>query len=337
MKFNSFSYDSIDEIDSGIKMPVFKINNLKIINDDSKDILKIPGKKFLFFLSPYFGHFMIEGIFQYEFLKNMIKDLQPFFVFAEHEYQTDPEEFLLNYMTDIVKLHDGEINMLHHGNFHFEEIYFAFQDVSAFDRLMYKEEDRTRFPWFFEEYWESNIDPTGKVNVRESYGLHDIYTLGAQIFSSKINEILENDDSYPKKIFISRKMTNHKYLFGEEGWKEVGQWRMSDLEETVEDYFVEHGYEPVLFESMGYMDQLKYLKNADKIGGFAASCFWSFCVCKKDVVIHEIMSLKQNHGSYLEKLDKLGINDFHMYILDEGLNKDTATKEVLEKMFHSID
>jgi hypothetical protein len=335
--FNSFDYEGIEEINSGIRMPIFKISNLKIGNNDSKDVLKIDGKTFLFFLSPYFGHFMIEGIFQYEFLKNKIKDLKPFFVFAEDKAKNNPEEFLENYMSDIINMYGGDINLLHHKKFHFEEIYFVFQDVNMFDKSMYEEKDGNRFPWFFEEYWETNIDPTGKMNIRESYGLHDLYTIGAQIFSFKINQILGNDESYPKKIFISRKMTNHKYLFGEERWKQVGQWRMSDLEDIVEDHFIEHGYQPILFENMGYMDQLRYLKNADKISGFVGSCFWSFCVCKKDAAIHEIMSPKQKHGSYLIPLGKLGINDFYMYSLDEGLNRDTVTKEILEEMFDSID
>lgn len=337
IKFKSFNYDSIDEVSSGIRMPVFKINNLKIINNDSENILKVDGKKFLFFLSPYFGHFMTEGIFQYEFLKDIIKDIEPFFVYADDKTKNKPEEFLENYMSDIVNMYGGDINLLLHENFHFEEIYFVFQDVSMFDESMYKEEDKGRFPWLFEENWETNLDPNGGINIRESYGLHDLYPIGAQIFTSKINQILGNDASYPKKIFISRKMTNNKYLFGEKKWQEVGMWRMSDLEDIIEEHFIEHGYEPILFESMGYMEQLKYLKNADKIAGFAGSCFQSFCVCKKDVTIYEINSPKQRHGSYFGYLLKLGINDYYMYNLDEELNRDTVTKEILEEMFESID
>lgn len=337
MKFNSFKYEKFELQNSGIRMPIFMMKNLSIVNDEKFNTIKVPGKTFLFFLTPYFGHIMIEGIFQYEFLKYNIKDINPFFVYGEDPDKNKEEDFLENYMEDIIKIYNGNVNLIYHSNYEFEEVYFVFQDVSCFDSSMYEKDDLDSLPWFNEPYWEGNVTPDGKTNIRESYGLHDLYTIGGQLFKSRMDKVLDLDASMPKKIFISRKMTNHKYLFGEEEWKKVGSWRMSDLEDIIEDYFISHGYTSIFFESMGYIDQLTYLKNADKIAGFAGSCFWSFCVCKQETAIHEIMSPKQKHGSYWLALGKLGITDYHVYTINDELNKDSVTKEILDEMFPSID
>ena len=338
--FDYFNYEKIEKIDIGYKSPMIKIKNLKIINNSKYDTIKVDGKNFIFFLNNYFAHFMEDGFFQYEFLKNKNKEIQPYFLSVEKNHLDESINNLSqNYMKDIVSLYSNveNINNIYSHNFIFEEVYFMFQDIIRFDKKMYNKKDLKNLI-FLQENWSNNIN-----NCRIDNSFYDVVYEGSIYAKNTILKKIKKDNSYPEKIFISRKKSNEKYLTpatDEDSifymWDKKMSNRVFKKEEQVENFFINKGYFSISMEELNYLDQLRYLYNCKYLAGFVGSSFQNIFICDEDCNIFELKGTRQSnkYPSFSGFAVFLNLKNFNILKFNNNLQITLITNplEILDKI-----
>jgi len=322
-KKGSWSVEKIEEIDATDSIgKIFKLSGVKYTNNPNEETIHYPGKTFMGTATLYIWHYLYETIAQFEYLKTQIPDLN-MVMFSETGHTDITIEEFLNamkeqnfynkkgvnyfpephkYFEDTFKVYVNQkyINNFRTTNVSFDEIYFTFDQKKAFVDIMQKGIGKF---WFGlpHAYWIKPNFETFTKNTRDYF--YEIWwrDLGLMCMRNTWLKELKNDESTtPKKILISRKDANLRYKENTIDAILPLHDRLidEDLNNMVEDYFVANGYTSITLEGMGYLEQLRYFKNAESIVAIIGSGLCQTFICDHDVNVTEILLNKRYNFSY---------------------------------------
>lgn len=370
MEIESFEVIEVDESN----LNIIKLNNVMLFsppdNIDVKDPISIKGKTFLSLFHYHYHHFVIDTVAQYEYIKKYVPDLNIEFMIREssHDWSNgmplgnNPDLFKkylknkhFSTTRDVVdvgveqhKYFEGIFDMYNIGSdklvyseyndqIIFEEVYFLVDDFEFFSIDALKEVGLTekQIPWLSDEWIRSSGS-----TLFESWGKMQWEKAGVAAASLFIKPMLVKDNASPKKIYISRKLANKRYLEEKKrmdsGYVDLNiESRVFNEEDTIESFFIKNGYTPVILEGMSFLDQMNLFYNATHVAGLSGSGFINMIACQTSAKILEIRALKSFHYWYNDYGVALGLNHTTIDLRGhEELNLDIM--ECLERYAHEV-
>lgn len=259
-------YSGVDLIDiDNFDIPISNVRNLIISQKHIKNKIKkdITGNIFIIDFAAYSHfHFIFDKILQYEFIKNFVKDLKLVLI---NDKGDNPIKNLKHYkiISDILLIYDiNEDDIIHlsYSNEHeynFSNVY----TLTFFHSLFLNKinEDLHFEPWSYKESHKKFLE------------------LSINSFSNRINQFIKHLDI--EKVFISRKPVNdslRKSNFA------AGRGRIisEDEENQIESFFIDNGYQIVVAEDYGLIDQANLFNSAKNIAMFYSSSLVNIIFCK---------------------------------------------------------
>lgn len=311
---------SVAELD----VPIYKITDLRITNEQSSDAADhVFQKVFLFQFDYYLFHQLHEVAGQFEVLKRSMPDVKIMFVQQQVDHHfgfsetvnnvkffdvisnigygiMDPDTAGLNthkYFEGLVDLYkvdaisEGVYN-LKEGNYNFSEVYFFFEGaiplfserpngILSHNTDLLQKHGHTPY-WQNTDYMQIYLD--------KGHRYYSWHTPAMELYRDRVNSRIELNNDYPKKIYISRKDVKARYESLVAGQPDPTFFKSRLYDESVflEPYFEEKGYTIVTFQGMPLLEQLTYIKNANKIAGLVGSSFCNIVACQPKAVTYEI-------------------------------------------------
>lgn len=257
---------SIEKIDKYL----YKLSNVKLINNDKDEPVKLKGKHFLAEYNPLYWHFLHEDLAGYEGIKQVYSDLQ-LVLFDSQHIMVDATTLAEHrkhypYIEYFAKLYGIKELFDLSKNWEFEEVYYTPTSSQVLIEDYIWGEEKPISIWGNEEYrfWDK-----APWTARSPYALK-----GLNAITEKLYRKIEPDPSLPKKIFVSRRDVNARLeeLKGEEGYEHLVEERLFDGE-FLENYFEEKGYKIIALEEHPYEKQMQFFMNASHIAGTVGAGF----------------------------------------------------------------
>jgi capsular polysaccharide biosynthesis protein len=112
----------------------------------------------------------------------------------------------------------------------------------------------------------------------------------------RFSKIVERDESFPKKIYISRSDATRKWLSRPHD-KEIFMRAFTE-EPKLKEYFLSKGYTEVIMSDHSYKDQLKFFYNATHIVGLCGTGLVNSFICQEGTQVVEILANGKYQFSY---------------------------------------
>lgn len=319
-RWSAGKIDVIDATDSLGK--IFKLSNVSYnINPEQKTI-HFPGKTFIAYSELWIWHYLYDNIAQFEYLKTQIPDVKMrmfcptsfsggtienfleeakrmnFHTLSETELDKQPHKYLEDTFKIFVDQED--IFDIYTYNMTFDEVYFVIDQQRLFSTVLQNYNERF---WFgvSHAYWLKNDFEKNSHTTRDLFMDSWWREIGILAMRERlIAELNKINIETPKKIFLSRKDANKRY-------KETlnpavvpihDRLIKEEIDDLIENYFIDKGYKPIILEGMGYLEQLKYFQNATSIAGIIGSSLCQTLVCDPKCCVSEILINKRYEFSY---------------------------------------
>ena len=303
---------------------IFKLTNVNYIPTPGKEVVNVPGKTMFVRAGYYIWHYLFDEIAAYLYIKKHIKDLNLIWVYESDIQSNTQKEFLEEiktksfheenankievhkYFEDIMKILPGQEYVFcpkeRETNYHFDEVYLVWDPLNFFVEKRHKflqlgsHWSGVPYAWWARLNWQDNDRFSGHVFEHQWW---------RNIGISEMRSIfLKELESYPdlpyKKIFISRKDADQRYKeqYAAEDQLSFFRYVDPDINDMIENYYVEQGYHSVNFEGMAYLDQLNHIRNATHVAGLIGSGFTSLYVAKPGCQVIEILVNKKYQFTY---------------------------------------
>ena len=307
------NYDNIERINiDGLVCPLFKINNLLISYPGNQKTKTFFNKNYLYLFDYYFYHQTIENNAQYDFIKELLPDINLIFLDIDSKTEKSfedlktkyPDEFFnaikndnigFIYNKDMYEIYskdvlDKTIYTAYPYNLLFEEVYL-FTGHRGFlnDFIPGYSETVENFAYGQTTWWH----PKGILNMRD-----------------RLLPLLKKDSKYPKNLYISRQDAHKRHtellqkiidagqVEENEGAVDFFEKRSFDKEHIIENFFIEKGYTSVTFEGMDYLEQLNYIHNSENIATLIGSACINLFAASENTNFYEIHVNKKYHMNY---------------------------------------
>lgn len=334
---------------------IFKLTNVDYIPSPGKEVINVPGKTMFVRSGYYIWHYLFDELAAYLYLKKHVKDLNLMWVYEADIQSNTQKEFLEEiktrsfheentngvevhkYFEDIMKIFPGQEYIFspkeRTTNYHFDEVYLVWDPIDFFVEKRHKflqlgsHWSGIPYAWWARPNWQDNDRFSGNIFDHQWWRLIGISEM-RKIFLKEL-------ESYPvlpyKKIFISRKDADQRYKkqIGDEDRLSFFRYVDPDINDMIENYYVERGYHSVNFEGMSYLNQLNYIRNATHVAGLVGSGFTSLYVAKPGCQVIEILVNKKYGFTYdfLAKLVPFRLTQIDLRML---LGDTERLKEVFE-------
>jgi capsular polysaccharide biosynthesis protein len=107
----------------------------------------------------------------------------------------------------------------------------------------------------------------GRILVNQSFPLFEQkINANNKVIRSFFKDLMIDDKTKPKKIYISRRLVSQE-LKANNDLSSISRYNPEWLEDAVEDYFKNNGYEIIELSNMSIQDQISYFYNAHYIAG----------------------------------------------------------------------
>ena len=346
-----FEFDSVEAVDVPESVgKIFKLKNVNFTPKQGAEVVEVPGKTFFVSAGYYIWHFLFDEIAAYIYVKKHVKDLNLMWVYQPDIKSNTKEDFLNEiktrsfhnenttgievhkYFEDVMRIFGGQDYVFcpkeRETNYHFEELYLVWDPHDFFVDKKYKflqlgnHWSGVPYAWWTRYNWQEGDRFTGDIFEHQWW---------RRIGISEMRSIfLKELESYPempyKKIFISRRDADARYskeLTEEKDKLSFFRYVDPEINNMIEDYYVERGYHPVNFEGMSYLDQLNYIRSATHVAGLIGSGFTSLFVAKPGCVVTEILEKKKYNYTYKFLAD---IVPFRLHRIDLRLLVGTPEK-----------
>lgn len=366
------SFDSIETIE--IKDIGFKIEDINSLNNPKdlcpnleivvlKNVLIqgdiennnithfFSGKNYLFHFDHYFYHQLQQIVCQFDFIKKYVPDLKAVFFDRYANTQSLKAEDFFNSIKDVSFIYQNTGIKDLNTHIYFEDLYRAYLD-EAYDNNIYQ---LRPYNLFFEELYfitdvvtffpeemfiEQNFIPVWytqkfKDNAYCVYNQMDQVSL--KMHRERMIKYLKIDNSFHKKIYISREDANKRYenvlqdlnIKHSQSYLDWIKTRIFPEEYCLTKYFKEQGYHIVNFEGMPYIQQLQTLYNATHVAGIIGSGLLNTLICNKNTQVFEIHISKPYYFSY-DYVAK--VFDLNHKIIDVRFIEDRTDEKIIEEV-----
>lgn len=326
----AFQVESMEALDVPESVgKIFKLTNVNYIPSPGKEVVNVKGKTMFVRAGYYIWHYLFDEIAAYLYVKKHIKDLNLMWVYEPDIKSNTQKDFLEEiktrsfhqdnlsdtephkYFEDIMRLLPGQDYVFcpkeRDTNYHFDEVYLVWDPLNFFVDKRHKflelgsHWSGVPYAWWARLNWQDNDRFSGRIFEHQWWRNIGI--------SEMRNIFLKELESYPdlpyKKIFISRKDADQRYREqNAENNLSFFRYVDPDINDMIENYYVERGYHSVNFEGMPYLDQLNYIRNATHVAGLIGSGFTSLYVANPGCQVIEIL-VNKKYGFTYDFLAKL--------------------------------
>jgi hypothetical protein len=277
--------------------PVYLFKNLQINKNDNKPLI-LNGNWMIIGKVPYYGHFLQE-IIGSALLYKQKHPLHILWVDNELGSTADGHEMESKFNLIKNKLRsDQDLELNYHD---FSNTNIVFENLITF-------------------FYSSRFIPNSNeifyhFNFKDTY-MHGMFNINKELRNFFSNYMVK-DNSFPKKIFISRK--KRSVLIEEFKEESIHFSRYSPIwyHDEIENFYKKMGYEVIEFSNIELDKQIKYFYNAELIAGINGAGFLNGIFCDSDVrfdIINshreyvfwwerDIKSVIQAHFNYIDLYD----------------------------------
>jgi hypothetical protein len=297
--FNTYDHDenTIYEFDS---VRYSSVNN-------EKSIRKLKGTYLPIVPAPHYFHFIKEylGSFLYykKYINNEAKVLWIDCTWGGDEFHDTQEpiqktlEILSENNIPILFMHLD--NMFKH-NIEIEKVAVIY-DTSTFVVS-------TEFPAF------DQFKHTNNVEVRDFF-----------------KPLMKKDDSYPKKVYISRKKVSES-LERQNKKNHVSRYNEKHVEDALEDFFVQKGYAVIDFSGMKLENQIMYMYNATHVSGLMGAGTWNGIFCDNGVNYFCLKTHTWFHHEYNKDIESVIDFNYSLVEIEDQSSYDSVFSELSNKI-----
>jgi hypothetical protein len=261
----------------------------------------LKGKWFLMPKGYHYHHFLKEMLAPYLYYKNNIDDsIKILWVEKDISSPTGQNMELVN--TELKKLLS---------DFNIETI-----NIDDFNNIKLNVDELITFgvgprfldiPNFIKHYIFGNTGyyhfPEGNVELRKFF-----------------TPYMTDDFSRPKKIFISRKDANNSIKENQRINDFNDRYLAEEIEDQIEQFFLDHGYEILSLSGMSIFDQISYFYNAEKIAGITGSNLCNAIFSKHGIDLYEIFTHRNYSYPWYKEFDSVLM--YNRFILDINNQQD---------------
>ena len=291
----SWTFEESTKIDEYL----FCLKNVKLFNDDKKEVNKKYGKYYLAEYNPLYWHFLHEDLAGYEGLRKVYPDLKLGLIDSQQvmvDATTVNEGWKhLPYIEYFAKLYAIEEQFLSTENYEFEEVYYTPSSGLLFSEAeFWGDNEMPVSVWRHEGYQEWDASTWDR---RSLYALS-----GMNALTQKLYENISVDYSLPKKIFISRRDVNArlKEHVGKPEYEHLVEERLYEGD-FLEEYFAERGYEIIALEEYSYEKQMQFFMTASHVAGTVGAGFSNLHMSQpstKLIELHVLPTYGFDYGYY---------------------------------------
>lgn len=312
---HEFTFDTAEEFKINEKLKYYKVTNFRgtSVKATQKDIF-MPGKYFILPTEENLWHLISEQTTQYELIKDHVPDLK-IFVLNMYNYRLGPEPMNIEdfcfeeakrdsfknlaYFKDFASAFVDSPTVYHinGNNYILEEVYLIFDLRSMFKFNLFEKHGLYPY-WMQVEYQRDD----GSIQYKHYpwTGLDDTQSVWQRDGLIKTRErflkIAEKDESFPKKIYISRSDATKKWLTGTHDKKIY--IRAYTKEPKLKEYFLSKGYVEVVLSEYSYKNQLKFFYNATHVVGLCGTGLVNSFICQEGTQVIEILANGKYQFSY---------------------------------------
>jgi len=309
MEINFFqhnnSYDSLQILENDMT-PIYVFKNLKLGNFSGEKVY-LPGTYMVITPTPHYFHFLKEYLGSYLYYKNNHNKNTKYLWLDHDQYYFRPYQQI----KEVVK---ETFNLLDDDGFVTKKEDFA-DKLFIIDELVIMFEGqkmilRDIVPHF-------NYQNTPEIN-KEIVSFFKQYQV--------------QDNEYPEKIFISRKIVS-KALEGKEGSQEYKYRYVPEyIENAIEDFFIEKGFKIIELSGMPIKEQIKLFYNAKEVAGILGTGFFNGMFCKN---MTKFIAIRTNDiYNYGFSDDISAVIDFDYQ--DINLNNRESYKSVYDELLSRV-
>jgi hypothetical protein len=289
--------------------PIYSFKDFNFITGDKETHLE--GKWFLMPNGYHYHHFIKEMLAPFLYYKNNIDDSIRILWIEQHtESPTGQNMNLVNSeMKELLSdfgLHIMTINDLNNGRLFIDELI----TFAVGPRFLYVED--------FIKYY--NFGNTGYYHFPE----------GNKELRKFFTKYMIEDQSKPKKIFITRKDANSAIEKNEREADFNDRYESHEFLTALEDYFIEEGYTVLCLSGMSLFDQISYFYNAEIVAGSPGTNICNLIYSKPDVPLIQVIHFTNYSYPWEEEFNSV-ISPQYKYIDVVGCIRYTDTMQRLRE------
>jgi len=249
-------YDSVKTYNHGENI-IYEFSSVKYSNCNLKQT-KLKGVYLPIVSGLHYFHFLKEyvGSFLY-YKKHINKDAKVLWLntnvenYKYHDCSKVVQQVLDLLLENNIPIVFVDPNDMLKNNIEFEKIAIIY-DPAAYIVS-------TQFPYF------DQFKHTNNVEVREF-----------------VKPFMKKDNLCPKKVYISRRQVS-SYLEENNLKDHISRYNEKHVEDALEDFFINNGYQKIDFSGMTLQDQVMYMYNATHVAGLMGAGTWNGIFCDSGV------------------------------------------------------
>lgn len=287
---------------------IYEFENVRYARTDEKTrIRKLKGTYLPIVPVPHYFHFLKEylGSFLY-YREHINKDAKILWLnsnWAAQDYHDTHEpiqktlEMLSEKNIPIVFLGlEGILN----NNIEIEKVAVIYDTAAFFVS--------TEFPYF------DQFKHTNNEQVREFF-----------------KDLMVKDSSYPKKVYVSRRSVSD-YLDRHNIKNHISRYNEEHVENALEDFFVQNGYEVINFSGMPIQQQIMYMYNATHVSGLMGTNTWNSIFCDNGVKHYCLQTHMWFNHEYNKDIEKVIDFDYQLVKIENVETYESVFKELSDQI-----
>lgn len=287
---------------------IYEFENVRYAKTDEETrIRKLKGTYLPIVPTPHYFHFLKEylGSFLY-YREHINKDAKVLWLnlnWAAEDYHDAHEpiqktlEMLSEKNIPIVFLgFEGILN----NNIEFEKVAIIYDGAALFVS--------TEFPYF------DQFKHTNNEQVREFF-----------------KDLMVKDSSYPQKVYVSRRSVSN-YLDKHNIKNHISRYNEEHVENALEDFFVQKGYEVINFSGMPIQQQIMYMYNATHVSGLMGANTWNSIFCENGVKHYCLQTHMWFNHEYNKDIEKVIDFDYQLVKIQNVESYDSVFRELSDQI-----
>lgn len=276
-----YSFDKKESfIDQKTGIEIFKIFNLK--NNINNNIIFLKGQYFGIKYDMQYAHLLMDGIGVFLYLKQQYKDLKLIVFKYNNKYNQVCEDFINFFNADIINIKEN--------SYCIEQLIFAYTEDLRITGIKEKNDNSENIfispipsNLFLNEYYDINEqDPRWL-----SYRKESIKALCNKFFPYR-KEIETN------KIYVNRNTGDSRIdVYSKTNWFNKIRYIDQSYYEKIEYIMKNNNYEIIIFDNLGFFDQINLAYNASEYITIDGSSILNSIWCKENTKITRIMINKE--------------------------------------------
>jgi capsular polysaccharide biosynthesis protein len=139
------------------------------------------------------------------------------------------------------------------------------------------------------------------------------------------------DSSYPKKVYVSRRSVSD-YLDKHNIKNHISRYNEDHVENALEDFFVQKGYEVINFSGMPIQQQIMYMYNATHVSGLMGANTWNSIFCDNGVKHYCLQTHMWFNHEYNKDMEKVIDFDYQLVKIHNVETYESVVKELSDQI-----